>query len=443
LAQQFALVDGGAFSQPLMPVGATGSLSITGIGNLGLADRLVLVATGDPDAPLGPDTISPVQTTSIDVRVGNGGFNNMGVPGAKFYHLASPGYGELSPAAIGGGTANPFFSRFSSSDTTSVFTDSTDQSPTFFVMWIGNNDILSYATGGGVGTDQTGNRDVSTYNSEDITDPGFFINGGDGAATGLPNYGTIAGALVAGGAQGVLVNIPDVSSIPYFTAVPYNPVELDQATADFVMGSIGEGKYTDYNAGVTAAIGFNGLTAEEAAARQIVFSEGFNPVVIFDEDLTDITGANAALVNMRQATADDFILLPASSKIGVDSGGLYGIGVPMADLDVLTEDEATLVEAARTAYNATIQAVANGSTALVLYDAAARMDELATDGIFYGTGGITATYATGGGFSLDGVHPTARGYAVIANDIIDTINTGFGANIPAVDPGAYTTVFIQ
>ena len=71
------------------------------------------------------------------------------------------------------------------------------------------------------------------------------------------------------------------------------------------------------------------------------------------------------------------------------------------------------------------------------------LDELNTSGIFYGTGGITSTYATGGGFSLDGVHPTARGYAVIANDIIEVINNGFGANIPPVDPNAYTTVFIQ
>ena len=64
-------------------------------------------------------------------------------------------------------------------------------------------------------------------------------------------------------------------------------------------------------------------------------------------------------------------------------------------------------------------------------------------GIDYGTGKIEATYATGGGFSLDGVHPTARGYAVLANGIIDTINSSFSANIPKVDPGARTTIFLK
>ena len=56
---------------------------------------------------------------------------------------------------------------------------------------------------------------------------------------------------------------------------------------------------------------------------------------------------------------------------------------------------------------------------------------------------ITTTFATGGGFSLDGVHPTARGYAVVANLIMDTIESSFGATLRRVDPGTYTTTFIQ
>jgi hypothetical protein len=41
------------------------------------------------------------------------------------------------------------------------------------------------------------------------------------------------------------------------------------------------------------------------------------------------------------------------------------------------------------------------------------------------------------------VHPTARGYAVIANAIVDTINTGFSANVHKVDPATYPTVFLK
>ena len=74
---------------------------------------------------------------------------------------------------------------------------------------------------------------------------------------------------------------------------------------------------------------------------------------------------------------------------------------------------------------------------------AALLDELSTTGYNYGTGSLNSTYATGGAFSLDGVHPTARGNAVISNHIIEVINTGFNANIPAVDPGAYSTIYLK
>ena len=118
MAQQFELVGGDAFSQPLMPVGATGKLSLTGsseIGNL-TNHRLMLTATGNPESPAAPRPISRQQTTSIDTRVGNGGFNNLGVPGAKLYHVPFPGYGTLNGAVVDAGGANPFFTRFSSSD---------------------------------------------------------------------------------------------------------------------------------------------------------------------------------------------------------------------------------------------------------------------------------------------------------------------------------------
>ena len=60
-----------------------------------------------------------------------------------------------------------------------------------------------------------------TYGGIDITDPNVF------AAA----YSAQVDALVAGGAKGVLLNIPDVTSIPYFTTVPTQSIPLDAATA--------------------------------------------------------------------------------------------------------------------------------------------------------------------------------------------------------------------
>lgn len=53
--------------------------------------------------------------------------------------------------------------------------------------------------------------------------------------------------------------------------------------------------------------------------------------------------------------------------------------------------------------------------------------------------GVTYTpeFVKGGTFSLDGIHPNMRGYALCANYWIECINAKFGSNIPQVDVNAY------
>jgi hypothetical protein len=49
-------------------------------------------------------------------------------------------------------------------------------------------------------------------------------------------------------------------------------------------------------------------------------------------------------------------------------------------------------------------------------------------------------FITGNLFSLDGVHPTPRGYAIIANEMIKAINGKYQARIPTVDVTQYRAV---
>ena len=439
LAQQFAAVGGDSnFVQPLVNDDNVGGLLFGGLTDPDFGTRYVLDLT-DPTTP-SPGPIAGTPTTEVfSLQVGP--FSNMGVPGAKSFHLGAPDYGD--GAGLGAGTSNPYFVRFASSTTTTMITDAAAQIPSFYVMWIGNNDVLSYATNGGDidGIDQLGNFDPSSYGSNDITDPTVFA----GTYAGLVGAFTAANPAV----QGVLVNIPDVSTLPFFTTVPYNPVPfdvsdpVDQATVNALNGG-----YAAYNGGVAYALSVGMITADEAALRTISFSDGQNAVVIMDEDLTDITAVNPDLIKMRQATAADLLVLTSSTKIGTlanpaDPTTAWGVGVPLEDGDVLIPSEIAAIDTARTAFNATIASIAAADANLILVDSAAIMQEISTTGVGYGTGAIDATYATGGAFSLDGVHPTARGYAVVANRIIDAINTGFNASIPAVNPGDYTTIFVQ
>jgi len=425
IAGQMQFAGGGEFNQPLVNDN-TGGMLANGVQIL--PNRLVLASDG-MGAPAGPARYTGAAPTTDIINKVTGPLNNFGVPSAKVFHLAAPGYGSL--AGVNTGTANPYYARFSSSETSTVIGDATAANATFFTLWIGNNDILGYATSGGAGVDN---------NELNIVDPAMQ---GENSITNNLVFGGVYQQLVAGltanGAKGALVNIPDVTSLPYFTTVPPNPIPLDGPTAAFVNSN-----YAQYNGGLQLAAANGLITATEAAQRTINFSAGQNFVVMVDNDLTDISGSPIPLPNWRQTTSNDLIVFPAAGVLGTladpsNPASVIGVGVPLTNQQVLTTTEQARVTNAQQSYNATIEALA-AANGLAYVDARASLSQVATTGVPFNGGLLTSTYATGGGFSLDGVHPTARGYAFTANVIIDAINAQYGATLPKVDIGAYSTI---
>ncbi|MDH7446126.1 G-D-S-L family lipolytic protein [Aquimarina sp. 2201CG14-23] len=412
LAQQFALAGGGTFTQPLMSDNVGGALLG---GTQILSPRFFFNGAGPAVLPATP-------TTEISAGL-SGTFNNMGIPGAKSFHLLANGYGNIAGLPS---LANPYFVRMASSPNASVLEDAMAQNPTFFSLWIGNNDVLGYALSGGDGSDP-------------ITDTATFDQA----------YGALVATLTSGGAKGVIANIPDVTSIANFTTVSHNPVPLDAATAGAVNAA-----YALYNGGIVQA--FAGLVMAgaisqedadaEIARRTISFTAGEgNAVVILDEDLTDLTGLNPNLTNMRQATADDLLVLASASFIGTlaDPGNplsVNGVAIPLADRWVLTPEEQAEIATATTAFNATISAAAQ-QAGLAFVDANALLVEVASTGIAFDEFLLQGDLVFGGAFSLDGVHPTARGYAFIANKTMEAINATYGSNLPMVKAEDYPTFY--
>ncbi len=426
LASNFELAGGGSFNIPFM-ADDLGGLTLGGTPISG--NRLILsFASGSP----APVPVSGQGSTEVS-NVLSGPFNNMGVPGAKSYHLLAPGYGNVAGV---GSTANPYFVRFASSPNTTILADAAAQNASFFSLWIGNNDVLGYATSGGAGVDQTGNLDPSTYGGSDVSDPNVVAG----------SINAILQAMTANNAKGVIANIPDVTTIPFLTTVPHNPVPLDAATAAFLNSAAA---YGAYNAGLAQLNGLGLLSDEELARRTITFeASASNAVVIIDEDLTDLTGFNPALINMRQATADDLLVLTSSTFIGslanpADPTSINGVAVPLADNWVLTPEEQQIANAAVTAYNQVIAGLATQYD-LALVDANSLLVELGANGFTQADGSVvTANFGTGGGFSLDGVHPSPRGYAILANAFVEAINTKYGSNLPGVNPLDFTGLYIK
>ena len=152
----------------------------------------------------------------------------------------------------------------------------------------------------------------------------------------------------------------------------------------------------------------------------------------------------------RHATSEDLILLTASGVIGIDpatglppaptSQTIGGVTIPLADQLVLTKTEAAKVKTATDAYNTAISNLA-AQYGLAFVDANAKMTELnSASGILWDGVKYTATFVTGGAFSLDGVHPTGRGYAIIANEFLKAINTKYKSNLPMISPNSYSGV---
>lgn len=406
LAAQMKLVGGGeTFNQPSVN-------SVNGCYNPAdgcTAGRLYLKIGPNGPAPTpkagdGGASLAPLTAPQ------KAALNNFGVPGATIGSA-------LSPALSG----NPFYGRIASEPGTSTLIEDAaaalGNGGTFFTFWLGNNDVLGYATSGGAAAIPT--------------DPEVFEDAFNAALDAM---------LDANDAYGAVGNIPDVTSIPFFSTVAWNVVKLtSEGQADALNAA-----YAPYNAGVAGAP----ITAEEKAKRTISFryktvlpgDPGYatapinsNALVIVDEYLTDLTGGG--LPNYRQATATDLITLTAGAVI--PTGG--GTSSPLGDQYVLLPQEKTIAQDAVTDFNEIIAAsVAANSDRLVLVNANAALSLIKNTSVTINGSSITASIQPpNGAFSLDGVHPNARGSAYIANEFIKAINGKFGSNIPLCNPNAF------
>lgn len=99
---------------------------------------------------------------------------------------------------------------------------------------------------------------------------------------------------------------------------------------------------------------------------------------------------------------------------------------------VLTAAEVATIQTAVNSYNQVIAqktAEKNG----VLVDVNALVRSADQTGFPLGDGRVVTTNFLGGLFSLDGVHPTNTGYAIIANEFIRKINQRYRTTIPLVN----------
>lgn len=441
LAQQFALAGGGEFRIPFMADNVGGFA-----GSTTFTPRLYFNGTAPSSVALPP--FNQVSTTTL-APIG-GTFNNFGIPGAKSFHLLAPNYGNPSGLGENPPTANPYFVRMATAPAKTVLEDALAQNPTFFSLWIGGNDELGYATAGG--------------------DP--TVNPLTPQATFTGAYNGLISQLTAGGRKGVIANLPSVTTLPYFYVIKYD--QLKQT--DLVDPTSGVSLIPLLNAQLYGPLD-NALTFLGQGDRiNLLSTTGNNPMIIKDETLADLgTQLTAVLIGggvpvpqatvlgsifgqVRQTKSTDLICLSASTRIGRNTNlnldgvvsplpgndptslDRLGVTFPLPDRYILLPSEVVEIQAATEGYNNTIEAAA-ASNNLALVDAEAIMNQLTTTGISGNGFTMTDDFVTGGAFSLDGVHPSPRGYALIANKFLEAINAKYGSNFKGVSYGDYRILF--
>ncbi len=379
------------------------------------APRPVISNAASLPSPLNPSFNYEGSTSSL---------NNFGVPGILLGQALIPQTGDWSLLGLDP-RVSPYYARFASAPGSSTLLgDMMSAGPTFFMFWLGNNDVLGYATGGASGSVPLTSQDAFAF-----------------------QYGLIMSTLTANpNVKGIVGNIPDVTSIPFFKAVPWNAIPLDESTA-----TLSNGGYAAYNGGLQAALGAGIISQAEYDLRVINFAAGQNGFVIEDNELTDVatlTGGQIPIPQYRQTNSADLITLTAGSVLGTladpnNPASVRGVGVALGDQYVLTTAEQEEIADAISGFNATIETqVSNYSDQVALADVNMALSTFSNTG-FGVYNGVTITpnfVPPTGAFSEDGVHPNSRGYAFTANVFIEAINAKFGSDIPLVNIGKYAGV---
>ncbi len=521
------------FNQPDLPAG-NGSGYIR-LQSLDLANQLFQFEQLPPD----PDFTNKIPGT----------YHNLGIPGIRMRDITVQGYGASSAQG------NPFFYRILGEDENnkSYLNVIAETDISLFTCWLGNNDVLGYATSGGaLGIDGL---------------PGTGLNGLTPVDDFRASFDALINVLNSKGASGVLLTIPTVTNIPFFTSIPWNALVLtaeqaEQAGAGYaamidpqIREAVKQGTInlvaTDTVLSVAVIPDLADTTvfqqayqqayeqalaggADEETAHQIALQEAeefvessegqaaidaleaqlnaelpdhllgepvspeLDPLFnIIDEQLltntelqqaiaqtvTDITQAyeagllpelEAVVEQQTQAQIETLIAAgiypvfeagPNGFVIEVDPSETNPLGIrqmvagelvlftaalgdellpenaaqPKPDELILTLEEIANINSYRDEFNEIIEGAAGGNIAVL--DSDALLNRI-NQGTFEDGVEITGAYIQGGAFSLDAVHLTPRGYAVVAKEIIRLINTEFGASIPPVNVSDYRAVVL-
>ena len=235
----------------------------------------------------------------------------------------------------------------------------------------------------------------------------YAVSGGVITPTPMPlfttNFTALMNKLAEGGRKGVVVGIPNITAAPYFRTV----------TVGLVLAQI------------------NLLLRPSPAITALVIQTASG---------------------VRPTQVGDLLMLPNAleyAKIGAltagNRTGPYGLSTanPLPTQLVLDTGEVAALNTAVAAFNGVMKAQADAKGATYVDPNTAFSPITSEAGLVQNGITYTSRFIQGGVYSLDGLHLTPAGYALIANELIRSINANYSSTISPVNPGNYRRVLLQ
>lgn len=231
---------------------------------------------------------------------------------------------------------------------------------------------------------------VASIGEQDLLS--YAISGGKVSMTETSSFAfniqQLLDALVINKAKGILTNIPNVLDLPYFNFYSFQELAKNVGSTDIY-----------------------------------------------------ITTGNGII---RTATPNDKILMEAISNVGkvnaVNQKKGLSMAYPLTTEEVLDKDEISIITSRLSDFNGVLKLEAE-KRGFVLADLNTIYDQIKSK--TYTVNGLKFDNSlfTGGFFSLDGINPTPRGSAVIANEIIKVINENYKNSLKTAIPSLDVTKF--
>jgi lysophospholipase L1-like esterase len=354
--------------------------------------RLELADFGTSSIQPNPDSGSPLNANLPRP------YDNLGIPGSILVDYLNPGNaGDLVTRATDQTDPrfNPYYGlvmrdELSSSAAPNIHNLVAAQNPDLVTFWLGNNDVLGFVTSGGEG--------------QSITPTANFQQLFQGSAQALGGLGT----------KVAFMNIPNVTSIPFVF-----------------------------------------LTNGRLVAQQLLrVNNGVYQLLVDPQNGVYMDIYIETDSGTRTMLESDFLLLSAQTYLGQVQAGQVNPPVspqtPVPDNLVLDgptspqpDGSSELVQAitAVQTFNGIIANTVASNDNFVLVDVNATFNTIFNNFVsgepgYVDEAGEGYDPIPGDLFSFDGVHPTNKGHAIVANLIINTLNNEFGYSIRNVNVAA-------